>query len=35
VKNVCFAEGLAFYKDQWFLYYGTADAKIAVAVYSR
>ncbi len=34
VNNVCFVEGLAHYKGKWFLYYGTADAKIAVAVYT-
>jgi predicted GH43/DUF377 family glycosyl hydrolase len=32
VNNVCFAEGLAFYKNKYWLYYGTADSKIAVAV---
>ena len=32
VNNVCFVEGLSFYKNRWFLYYGTADSKIAVAV---
>jgi predicted GH43/DUF377 family glycosyl hydrolase len=32
VNNVCFLEGLADYKGQWFLYYGTADSKVAVAV---
>ncbi len=32
VNNVCFAEGLAFYKNKWWLYYGTADSKIAVAI---
>ena len=31
VNNVCFAEGLVYYKSTWFLYYGTADSKIAVA----
>lgn len=31
VNNVCFLEGLAPYKGKWFLYYGTADSKIAVA----
>lgn len=31
VNNVCFLEGLANYKGKWFLYYGTADSKIAVA----
>lgn len=32
VNRVCFLEGLAQFKGQWFLYYGTADSKIAVAV---
>ena len=32
VNQVCFAEGLVNYKEKWFLYYGTADSKIAVAV---
>jgi beta-1,2-mannosidase len=32
VNNVCFIEGLVKYKGKWFLYYGTADSKIAVAV---
>jgi predicted GH43/DUF377 family glycosyl hydrolase len=32
VAHVCFIEGLVHYKDKWFLYYGTADSKIAVAV---
>ena len=32
VNNVCFLEGLVKYHDRWFLYYGTADSKIAVAV---
>ncbi len=32
VNNVCFVEGLVFFKNQWVLYYGTADSKIAVAV---
>jgi predicted GH43/DUF377 family glycosyl hydrolase len=32
VGNVCFIEGLAYFKNKWFLYYGTADSKIAVAV---
>ena len=31
VNNVCFVEGLAPYHQKWFLYYGTADSKIAVA----
>jgi predicted GH43/DUF377 family glycosyl hydrolase len=33
VNNVCFVEGLAYFKSKWFLYYGTADSKIAVAVH--
>jgi predicted GH43/DUF377 family glycosyl hydrolase len=32
VNHVCFVEGLARFKNKWFLYYGTADSKIAVAV---
>jgi len=32
VNHVCFLEGLVNYKSKWFLYYGTADSKIAVAV---
>ncbi len=32
VNEVCFVEGLVYYKNKWFLYYGTADSKIAVAV---
>ena len=32
IANVCFVEGLVQYKGKWFLYYGTADSKIAVTV---
>jgi predicted GH43/DUF377 family glycosyl hydrolase len=32
VNQVCFLEGMVPFKDRWFLYYGTADSKIAVAV---
>jgi len=32
VNQVCFAEGLAQFNGRWFLYYGTADSKIAVAI---
>jgi beta-1,2-mannosidase len=32
VNNVCFVEGLAHFNNKWFLYYGTADSKIAVAI---
>ncbi len=35
VNNVCFAEGLVMYKNKWWLYYGTADSKIAVAVKNK
>ena len=31
VDQVCFLEGLAHFNKHWFLYYGTADSKIAVA----
>jgi len=32
VNEVCFVEGLVYFKEKWFLYYGTADSNIAVAV---
>ncbi len=32
VNQVCFLEGLVYFKEKWFVYYGTADSKIAVAV---
>jgi predicted GH43/DUF377 family glycosyl hydrolase len=32
VNEVCFLEGLAWFKEKLYLYYGTADSKIAVAV---
>lgn len=32
VNSVSFLEGLVFFNEKWFLYYGTADSKIAVAV---
>lgn len=32
VNNVCFLEGLSYFHNKWFLYYGTADSKIAVAM---
>lgn len=32
VNEVCFVEGLVWFSDHWFLYYGTADSRIAVAV---
>ena len=33
VNEVCFVEGLVYFKNKWFLYYGTADSKIAVAIF--
>ena len=32
VNQVCFIEGMVPFKGNWFLYYGTADSRIAVAV---
>jgi beta-1,2-mannosidase len=32
VNQVCFLEGMVPFNNKWFLYYGTADSKIAVAV---
>ena len=32
VNRVCFVEGLVHVQNKWFLYYGTADSKIAVAI---
>ncbi len=32
VNRVCFLEGMAQFHHKWFLYYGTADSRIAVAV---
>lgn len=32
VNEVCFVEGLVHFNNRWFLYYGTADSRIAVAV---
>ncbi|NNF33631.1 MAG: glycosidase [Saprospiraceae bacterium] len=32
VNEVCFVEGLVFFNQKWYLYYGTADSKIAVAI---
>lgn len=32
VNEVCFVEGLVRFNNKWFLYYGTADSKIAVAI---
>ncbi len=35
VGNVCFLEALVPFKGRWFLYYGTADSKIAAAIYNE
>lgn len=32
INQVCFVEGMVPFQGKWFLYYGTADSKIAVAV---
>lgn len=32
VNQVCFIEGMVPFRDRWFLYYGTADSRIAAAV---
>ena len=34
VNNVCFVEGLVYYNGSWYLYYGTADSRLAVAIYT-
>lgn len=33
IDGTVFIEGLVFHQDKWFLYYGCADSKVAVAVY--
>lgn len=35
VSKVCFLEGMVPFRGKWFLYYGTADSKIAVAVHEQ
>lgn len=35
VGNVCFLEGLVPFENTWYLYYGTADSRIAVAEYNQ
>src|SRR4030095_11723734 len=32
VNQVCFIEGLVNFKNRWYLYYGTADSRIAAAM---
>lgn len=33
VNGTVFIEGLAYFKEKWYLYYGCADSKVGVAVY--
>ncbi len=33
VNNVCFVEGMIYYHDLWYIYYGTADSRLAVATW--
>lgn len=33
VDGTVFIEGMVYYKDKWYLYYGCADSKVGVAVY--
>jgi predicted GH43/DUF377 family glycosyl hydrolase len=33
VDGTVFIEGLAFFKNRWYLYYGCADSKVGVAIY--
>lgn len=33
VDGTVFIEGLVFFKEKWFLYYGCADSKVSVAIY--
>lgn len=33
VDGTVFIEGLVYYKDKWFLYYGCADSQVGVAIY--
>jgi len=35
VEGTTFVEGLVRFKDRWYLYYGTADSRVAVAVSER
>lgn len=34
VNRVCFVEGMAYFQNKIFLYYGTADSRLAVAIAS-
>jgi len=35
VNRVCFVEGLVHFNNKWLLYYGTADSKIAIAIFQK
>jgi beta-1,2-mannosidase len=35
INQVCFVEGLIPFRGKWFLYFGTADSKIAVAIHKE
>ena len=34
INGTVFVEGMAYFQKKWFLYYGCADSKVAVAVYN-
>ena len=33
VDGTVFLEGLVYFHDKWFLYYGCADSQVGVAIY--
>ncbi|HEY5391637.1 MAG TPA: hypothetical protein VIJ57_05955, partial [Hanamia sp.] len=33
INGTVFVEGLVFFENKWFLYYGCADSKVGLAVY--
>ncbi len=33
IDGTVFIEGLVFFKQKWFLYYGCADSRVAVGIY--
>jgi predicted GH43/DUF377 family glycosyl hydrolase len=33
VDGTVFIEGMVYFKNKWYLYYGCADSKVGVAVY--
>lgn len=34
VDGTVFIEGMVYYKDKWYLYYGCADSKVGTAIYN-